>query len=341
MKRESDVKDKYRGCLIGGAAGDALGYAVEFDDIGEILDIYGERGITEYSTVDGVAQISDDTQMTLFTGAGLLQSGSTESAVCVDSIWSAYKEWLITQEEVYPAAGSDDGTGLLAVPELFAWRAPGGTCLSALSGKKGGTLTSPVNDSKGCGGVMRVAPVGLYFDSFADGGEAAGMVAAEAAALTHGHPLGWLPAAALAHMVARIVHEEYSIEEAVCDMKLAMGRQFGHLAATETMLGLVDKAVKLAGKNINDIKAIARLGEGWVAEETLAIAIYCAVKYQDDFGAAVAASVNHSGDSDSTGAVTGNLVGAYLGMSGIPEKFLNGLELKEVIVKMADDLYNK
>lgn len=64
--------DKYRGCLIGGAAGDALGYAVEFLSEDAIFDKYGKNGITEYELINGVAQISDDTQMTLFTANGLL-----------------------------------------------------------------------------------------------------------------------------------------------------------------------------------------------------------------------------------------------------------------------------
>lgn len=59
--------DKYRGCLIGGAAGDALGYAVEFLDDSAIFSRYREKGITQYTLRNGVAEISDDTQMTLFT----------------------------------------------------------------------------------------------------------------------------------------------------------------------------------------------------------------------------------------------------------------------------------
>lgn len=73
--------DKYRGCLIGGAAGDALGYAVEFLDDAAIFSKYGENGITEYSLVNGVAEISDDTQMTLFTANALLL-GTTRGAYC-------------------------------------------------------------------------------------------------------------------------------------------------------------------------------------------------------------------------------------------------------------------
>ena len=103
---------------------------------------------------------------------------------------------------------------------------------------------------------------------------------------------------------------------------------------------LMNKAVKLAGKNINDLDAIHELGEGWVAEETLAIAVYCALKYENDFEKAIIVSVNHNGDSDSTGAVTGNIIGAYLGMKAIPEKFIKNLEIKDVILEIACDLYN-
>lgn len=70
--------DKYRGCLIGGAVGDALGYAIEFLDETSIFKCYGKNGITEYDLVEGVAEISDDTQMTLFTVNGLLL-GTTRS----------------------------------------------------------------------------------------------------------------------------------------------------------------------------------------------------------------------------------------------------------------------
>ncbi len=91
---------------------------------------------------------------------------------------------------------------------------------------------------------------------------------------------------------------------------------------------------------MNDIDAIRELGEGWVAEETLAIAIYCSLKYSNSFDKAIIAAVNHGGDSDSTGAVTGNIMGAYLGLQGIPEKYIKHLELKDTILEMADDLYN-
>ena len=87
------------------------------------------------------------------------------------------------------------------------------------------------------------------------------------------------------------------------------------------------------------MKNIQSLGEGWVAEETLAIAVYCAVKYADDFARGVCASVNHGGDSDSTGAVTGDILGAALGIDAIPKKYTEPLELCGVIEEIANDLY--
>lgn len=326
--------DKYRGCLIGGAVGDALGYAVEFDDGDSIVDMYGEPGITEYELVDGIAQISDDTQMTLFTASGLLMGEPL-----MKNISLCYRDWLLTQFGQYPLKNENTVSSLMDVEELYSSRAPGGTCIYSIREGANGTIEEPLNDSKGCGGVMRVAPIGLFFDSKNMDIREIDKIGADAAALTHGHPLGWLPAAALVHIIARIVHDDFSVLEAVVDMKTSIKEQFGHFEDTEYMIQLVDKAIVLAGQAGDDKESIWKLGEGWVAEETLAIAIYCILKYQDDFEAAMIAAVNHDGDSDSTGAVAGNILGAALGMVKIPDKFIENLELKDILIKMADDLY--
>lgn len=89
---------------------------------------------------------------------------------------------------------------------------------------------------------------------------------------------------------------------------------------------------------MHKVDNIHRIGEGWVAEETLGIAIYCALRYQNVFSAAMVASVNHKGDSDSTGAMTGNILGALLGYDAFDDKWKQNLELSDVILEMADDL---
>jgi ADP-ribosylglycohydrolase len=85
-------------------------------------------------------------------------------------------------------------------------------------------------------------------------------------------------------------------------------------------------------------ETIKKIGEGWVAEEALAISCYCALVSESDFARGVRLAVNHDGDSDSTGAITGNILGALLGKSVIPSEWLEELEMRDVIEEVARDL---
>ncbi|MCK9212924.1 ADP-ribosylglycohydrolase family protein [Rhodoferax sp.] len=76
-------------------------------------------------------------------------------------------------------------------------------------------------------------------------------------------------------------------------------------------------ACRLAKERPNDTGALGKLGVGWIAEEALAIALYCALS-ATDFRAGVILAVNHSGDSDSTGSMAGQLLGAMYGASAMP-----------------------
>ena len=159
------TKDQVLGCMVGGAVGDALGYAVEFSSYGSIVKQYGEKGITRY-TLDrhGLAQISDDTQMSLFTAAGILL-GMTRGYMRgimgrIDTYCRfTYLDWLHTQEWTSRHEDARVDSWLMDVPELYSRRAPGNTCLSALQSIEEGK--EPRNNSCGCGGVMRTAPLAL------------------------------------------------------------------------------------------------------------------------------------------------------------------------------------
>lgn len=337
--------DKYRGCLIGGAAGDALGYAVEFLSEDFIKFRFGAQGITRYRTKLGLARISDDTQMTLFTANGLLCAATGrcpdgEKNAYIDAVAAAYREWYKTQIESYEQCNRKYTTcWLMNVPELFVPRAPGNTCMSAIDNGCGGTVERPINDSKGCGGVMRVAPVGLYFVDHEDLNWV-DRLGAEAAALTHGHEMGYIPAAMLVHIIQMVAHnDEITLKEAVLDAMEAMKRLFPEASHLPEFINLIEKAMELAQGDGKDLDAIHALGPGWCGDEALAVAIYCALKYVDDFDKALITAVNHGGDSDSTGAITGNILGAYLGLSAIPDKYIEQLELLDVITELADDLY--
>jgi ADP-ribosylglycohydrolase len=339
------VKDlsKYTGCLIGGAVGDALGYAVEFLDTTQIKSVYGEKGIRRYKKTEGLARISDDTQMTLFTANGLLL-GITRGLLrgimgpMEGYIHCAYLDWLYTQTDV-PVADTHY-TWLRNVKRLHYKRAPGNTCLTALESGICGTISKPINNSKGCGGVMRVAPIGLYFCEHEDESLIT-MLGAKTAAITHGHPLGYIPAATLTNIIFNCFNNDMgSLKEVIIHSIEYTQNLFSEYAETVYLGALLKKAISLAESKNDDIANIEKLGEGWVAEETLAIAVYCSLKYHSDFEKAIVASVNHKGDSDSTGAVTGNILGTWLGIDNIPDYYKENLELSDVIYDISQDLFN-
>ncbi len=337
--------NKFKGCLVGGAVGDALGYPVEFMSAASIFHKYGESGITEYELRHGAAEISDDTQMTLFTATGLLLGttrGMTRGIMgpYETYIGPSYQDWYRTQTEKYPLPEGFHYSWLVNVPELFSRRAPGNTCLSALAAGGDGTMDRPLNHSKGCGGVMRVSPIGLYFNDRPYAQEETDLIGAKAAVLTHGHEMGYLPAAMLVHIVSRVAGYGDTVAAAVQDAMAALPAVFPQAKHMDELLSLMDRAVRLSRESADDLAAIRRLGEGWVGDEALAIAVYCALKYADSFEKGVTAAVNHDGDSDSTGSIAGNILGASLGYGAIPKKYLDKLELRDVIEEVAEDLWH-
>lgn len=321
----------YRGCLIGGAVGDALGWPVEFMHMNDIKRNFGEHGITDLVIANnGYSEITDDTQMTIFTIEGLLRAenrGRSRGVAHIPSmVHKSYLRWLATQGVENPV--NRDGW-VYGLAELHTRRAPGNTCLSALASGQIGEVSKPINESKGCGGVMRTAPVGLFYDK-----KTAFQFGCDIAAITHGHPSGYLSSGALSYLIAAVL-ETSDLSNAVELMLEELKAWPNHEECSE----VISKAVQLAAENHLDSKAFEILGEGWVGEEALAISIYCALKYQNDFRAALIAAVNHNGDSDSTGAITGNILGALLGIESIPEQWVKGVELSRELLQLADDLF--
>ena len=340
------LQDRIRGSLIDGAVGDALGYPVEFIfSFDRIQKEYGKRGITRLDTrwkecTSGKAVVSDDTQMTLFTANGLLNAKRKKISFKY-GICRAYIEWYLTQ--IGKKSGKYNDCWISVIPDLNVRRAPGNTCMSSLDILyRGG---EPQNDSKGCGGVMRVAPIPLY----AAVGERMSIVesdrlAGDAAEITHQHSLGFIPAALMAHIIYRLVLDNEPTREGmkryIQEGIEAMRELYGSYSkAVDVMADLTGLAVSLSGNDQPDLENIGRLGEGWTGDEALAIALYCALRHFDNFEEAMIAAVNHGGDSDSTGAVCGNILGTAIGYEAIPQFYKDDLELHDLILHLADDLY--
>lgn len=328
------MNNKILGCLLGGAAGDALGVPVEFDKLSEIKNKYGSNGIT-FETFQGKPLASDDTQMTLFTANGLLMNGDI-----LKNVWASYQDWLETQvRQTKSDMSHEPVTWLVDYPEMFASREPGRTCLQMLIHNTPGSLEHPYNQSKGCGGVMRVAPVGLLYKKFND--EQTLKYGAQIAALTHGHPMSSLASAFMAELICKIMIEDKSLKDCIKLTGYEFSKSFSIYPEATEFLDIVGQAVKLAELDMSDLEAINTLGQGWVAEETLAIAIYCSLKHETDFVKAVETAVNHDGDSDSTGALTGQILGAKYGTKILPKDFTAKIDLNHVIQIMAKKINEK
>ena len=344
LAQATEVSSLYLGCLLGGAAGDALGAPVEFLSASAIRDRFGPSGIQEFVPAFGrLGAITDDTQMSLFTAEGLMRSRFSAKAPTREDmrvyIASAYLRWLRTQGAKHQLHSELCNGWLLANEELFSNRAPGVTCMSGLRSMR--ELTDlAYNSSKGCGGVMRVAPIAMYFASLSRGlpgrherlRHEAFVIGCQSAAITHGHPTGQLAAGAFSMILMELLCGTSLLDAITTTMgTLCVQSQFEETAKA------LDSARRLAASQPSDPTALMTLGEGWVAEEALAIAIYCALSARD-FRSGVELSVNHGGDSDSTGSMTGQLLGAIHGYEAIPQTWLDTLELHDVIGSAAVDL---
>ena len=344
------LENAFVGCLLGGAIGDALGYAVEFQREEQIQAKYGF-----VKTFVSQPLISDDTQMSLYTAVAMEHAlGHTpdHDPRKTEMLARAYLRWYEGQigefHGVYPSF-------LRFVPYLNQQRSPGNTCMGALKHYSQTnvypTIENPINPSKGCGGVMRVAPIGLIMGKLTEEGGDFPLVetirfGAEASAITHGHSLGYISSGYLAGLIQLIVEKrvESSLPDLAHEALQATKEVFGQDKHWNEFETIMDKAFALALEEKPELDAIPELGEGWVGEEAIAIALYCCLKHPYSFGDAVAYAVNHNGDSDSTGAIAGNILGAYLGLENIRLSFpdywkVEGCDLiAEIALDLAHDI---
>jgi ADP-ribosylglycohydrolase len=327
------ILDKYIGTMLGAAVGDALGAPVEFMSRKQIREAYSNGGI---ETFDGPGLVTDDTQMMLYTAAAAVKWKGDRNAnrrqksktTLLDCLRLGYREWHHAQSRglippevcFYPEVSS-------AVHRQGA-RAPGATCIEATSGPRSGTMLEPINNSKGCGGVMRVAPLGLLGPTGPD----PFVIGCESAALTHGHPGAIYPAGAM----AMLVHE--LVENDVPNMSNIIRRLDPITAAEQTLFFLARAAGKVEHDGL--IWNPEDIGGGWVGDEALAIglAAFLGADPKNPFDA-LRWAVNHGGDSDTTGCIAGALLGASYGLEAIPAHLADAVEDKGLIIDLATKLY--
>ncbi|MBQ6517755.1 MAG: ADP-ribosylglycohydrolase family protein [Anaerolineaceae bacterium] len=340
----SKYLSKIQASLIAGAAGDALGYAVKFLHYRDIRQIYGPDGISKYELIGGKARISAGTQMSLFTANGLLFGETRMKLRKVGTgphtyIPHAYQDWYYTQDpSCHPPFII---SWIVCEGDLHSHRAPGKTCLSSLRSGKFGAITRPLNNSCGCGGVIRTAPIGLFYDPDLYQEKAENIIhyAAETAAVTHGHPLGYIPAGMMSIVVNHAVYTEDSLPEIIAKSLKETELVFGSNQYWHEFESLINQAIEMAPNKESDQENLSKLGQGKkLGHEVLAIAIYAALRHELDVDRALVTAVNHDGESDCAGSLCGSILGAYLGLNAISSEWTEPLELRETIMEIGRDL---
>ncbi|MBQ0926135.1 type VII secretion system-associated protein [Saccharopolyspora endophytica] len=341
---ETEFGRRFLGSMLAGAIGDALGAPVEFYPIDQIRSRFGEDGVTEYDrSGEHPGEFTDDTQLTLFTLEGLIRAHSLarsgDSAGPLPAVQLAYQRWLHTQGYAWMrsagpfAAKHPKANGwLIEQSDLFAVRSPNSGSISALrefaSVGAPGTFERPINDSDDCGGVVRAAPVALWSDDPRSVFE----LAAATAALTHSQPNAHLPAGVLAVLVHRLLREE-SLTSALEQARELLAAYRDH-EDTDRALQAAEELAEKGKPTPEQLKDA--LGSGWAGHEALAIAV-CAALCTDTIADALMLAINHSGDSDSTAAICGNIVGARNGAAALPGVWLRDLRQREVVESLAKD----
>lgn len=337
------IADNIRGCMMGGAIGDALGYHV---------------------TEHGKALISSNTQMALFTANGILESETYAEMQSVQvtpthCYFGAYIDWYHTQ------TGKDDSqhppyghvTWLRELPRMASQRNPSQTCLYACESFLRNEVVE--NDSLDCSALTRIVPLGLWFASLSNSQQNFYSMKemAESAAWisegTHRHPLAILPAIMLSQLIYELTsRDEYGsanyLEDIIGDTIVTLNDIYPgqYLEEKKHLSELTRKALKLRHTTRPKSECISELGNCWNADSAWAIAVYCASIYYFDIRAAIKCAVDNG--NAATGCITGYIMGAMYGYKRLKELNLfcpigkdidTWYELSDIILALADDIY--
>lgn len=297
--------ERAKGILFGLAIGDALGYPTEFMRLGEIKARYGPQGISD---LPEPALFSDDTQMTLAVTEALVEAGDRDIETIMASVSRHFIAWLHSPQNN---------------------RAPGRTCLRGVRNLEKGLhwSRSGIAGSKGCGSAMRAATIGYYYQNDPERLRA---VAHASGICTHGHPTADAACIATAYLVKLILDGESpeGLIDRTVEFTAGISDEFERaLLGVRACLTLADEE-----------KALSSLGEGWVAEEAVALALYCFLRYPDDYRATVVRGANTNGDSDTVACIAGALAGARVGSKGIPSGWIQRIEKSRTLGALATRL---
>ena len=334
----------YRGCLLGMAVGDAMGYTVDSRTLQQIREDYGPNGLLGYDLMNGYAEITSYTQLTAFTCTGLLL-GLTRGqllgrmAPFIRYVALACREWAAGQRPW--GQPQRIHCWVTRSQELCRRHCMDTWMLETLSRSTLGTPEEPMNSYDHPGSITTAIGVGLFLDPDEVSQGEILRLGAEVVALIHGSPMAFLSGAMLAHLICHSLRDrEKTLREIVRQSVDALLEEYATAyGQADEVAAWVRLALQLAEDDTTTpIQAMERL-RCENAAQALAGGIYAAVVCQNDFDAAMIAAVNHSGRSAAVGAITGAILGARMGEAALPEFYLESLECLEPLRELADDLY--
>lgn len=327
-----------RGCMLGLAVGDALGYTVDSKTWEHIRHTYGPNGLRGYDLANGRAAVSSYTQIAAYVANGLL-IGTTRGRQkqFPKYMTQAMKEWALRQN--LPGDPTQNSCWVSAVPQMRNRHCRDIRMLDALRAKTLGTPETPINKADSPGSLTAAAMVGLAYDPKYLQPPDVALSGAQAVALTHGDPKTFLSGAVLGLLIAALVQEpETSLQEHFLCAAEALEPLFADRRPEAVQLAADLKAAVTDIDLDADHQQKMEQLHCYSAAECLAGAFYACSVCEGDFDKAMIIAVNHSGRSAAVGSITGAILGAQLGAEAIPDFYLESLEVVPVLDVLAKDL---
>ena len=335
----------YRGCLLGMAVGDAMGYPVDSLRLSEIRENYGPNGLLGYDLANGYADVTSYTQLAAFTCNGLLIALTRgqmmgRMAPLVKYVGLSSREWMASQRPW----GRPERTfcWLLRRPDICHRYCMDTRMMDTLGRETLGTLEAPVNHFTTPGSLTTAIGVGLFFHPDRMKQPELDRLGAETVALTHGGPLAFLSGAALAHLISRCLYQpQLSLRQLTLETVQMLCTQFAsqYPAQCTELTTLLRLAVSMESDVSLATWDVMEKLHCDSAAQVLAGAIYACMAGGEEFDSSMIIAVNHSGRSAAVGAVAGALLGLRQGEIALPDFYLECLEPADTLRELADDLW--
>lgn len=329
----------FRGCFLGMAIGDAMGYTVEEMSIKEIRAEYGPDGLLGYDLRNGSAEVTSYTQVAAYVANALLIHVTRgKPGTQLQYISAAMREWHKRQH--FPRDPAKSLFWVSQIPELRRKFCRDARMMDAMRQQTLGTPEKPINSAVTPGAIMAGAVMGMAFDPARMEPQEIGKLATQTVALTHGDPEAFLSAAVLAYTVAGLIQApeeplKNQFAFAIDAVQAMYGSRFPKANDLATQLKRVINMVFAPDADpMRDMEILSCRTAG----QCLAGAMYACLSSRMDFDTAMITAVNHSGRSAAVAAITGAILGLMLTEEKLPEFYVESLAASRSLRVLADDL---